>query len=73
MTALEQVLDCFCPLVEQEVQIRIIYYCSNTRTCQINSEPAFYECLLSENCGAYLSKEPNCLLCKFNAGENSQE
>lgn len=73
MTALEQVQGVYCPWAGQEVEIRIIYYCFNTRICQINSEPAFYECLFSDNCRAYLAKEPSCLLCKFNASENSQE
>ncbi|MGI6421226.1 MAG: hypothetical protein ACOX0N_03340 [Syntrophomonadaceae bacterium] len=66
MTALEQILDCFCLLSGQEVQLRIIYACFNSRTCQINVEPSFVECLRSEQCEAYRAKKAGCLLFEYN-------
>ncbi len=65
MGTLEQFADYFCPYVGQQVHIRIIYNCSNTRICQINIEPAFYECLLSENCPGNKLKDEGCLLFQF--------
>lgn len=62
MAALEQLADYLCPFMGQMVQIRIIYDCSNTRVCQINIEPAFYECQLSDNCTGHKSKDERCLL-----------
>ncbi len=65
MGTLEQYVDCLCPFLGHQVQIRIIYDCSNTRVCQINVEPAFYECLLSKNCPGYKLKDKACLLFQF--------
>jgi hypothetical protein len=65
MGTLEQYLDYLCPFAGHRVQIHIIYYCSNTSGCQINVEPAFYECLLSNNCPGYKLKDKDCLLFQF--------
>ncbi len=65
MGALEQITDYLCPWMGQKVQIRIVYDCSNTRVCQINIEPAFYDCLLSDNCAGYKAKDKRCLLFQF--------
>ncbi len=65
MGTLEQFVDYFCPFVDQRLPIRIIYNCSNTRVCQINIEPAFYECLLSDNCAGNKLKDERCLLFQF--------
>lgn len=65
MSTLEQFVDHLCPFVGQQVQIHIIYHCSNTSGCQINIEPAFYECLLSNNCPGHKLKDKGCLLFQY--------
>lgn len=65
MGTLEQFMDCLCPFLGHQVQIRIIYHCSNTGGCQINVEAAFYECLLSDNCPGHKLKDKACLVYHF--------
>lgn len=69
MSTLEQFMDALCPFMGQEVPIRIIYNCSNTMLCQINIEAAFYECLLSDKCSGYKTKDQSCLLFHFHASD----
>jgi hypothetical protein len=70
MGALEQFMDYLCPWLGKKVQIRVIYNCSNTRVCQINSYPAFHECPLSDRCNGYQSRDCDCLLFHFYENDN---